>query len=231
LIRLLKVFLKNPLTIWAYRLTRSILVQFRFRDNNVRLGYMSHVEGSELGSHVTLYENVIVTDSLIGDFSYIASYSRISNTTMGNFCSVGPETLIGVGRHAVSQSVSTHPAFWSPAKQAQVSFVDVESFPEKERIQIGSDVWIGARAVVLDGIRIDDGAIVAAGAVVTRDVPAYSVVGGVPARLIKYRFGREQIEELLRLQWWNKDIGWLRDHSQFFDSVTSLVERSESEES
>jgi virginiamycin A acetyltransferase len=73
---------------------------------------------------------------------------------------------------------------------------------EYKRITIGNDVWIGARAVILDGITIGDGAIVGACAVVTKDVPPYAVVAGVPARVIRYRFSEKKIRTLLELQWW-----------------------------
>jgi acetyltransferase-like isoleucine patch superfamily enzyme len=223
LLSLLRMVLKNPMTIWGFRLAKTISVQFHLRGKNVRLGYMSSVSGSELGNYVTLYGNVIVAESKVGDFSYIASYCRISNASIGKFCSIGPETLVGVGMHPVSQYVSTHPAFWSSVKHAQLSFVDADYFRDKKRIHIGNDVWIGARAVVLDGVSISDGAIVAAGAVVTKDVPPYAVVGGVPARIIKYRFGPTEIKELLRLQWWDKDLAWLKANSHSFNSVSALV--------
>ena len=70
---------------------------------------------------------------------------------------------------------------------------------------IGNDVWIGLNATILDGVTIGDGAIVAAGAVVTKDVPPYAVVAGVPAKIIKYRFTESQIDFLLKFRWWEKD--------------------------
>jgi hypothetical protein len=72
--------------------------------------------------------------------------------------------------------------------------------------EIGNDVWIGDRVVIMSGVKIGDGAIVAAGAVVTKDVPPYAIVGGVPARVIKYRFDEKTIHRLLDLQWWRYDI-------------------------
>jgi hypothetical protein len=72
--------------------------------------------------------------------------------------------------------------------------------------EIGNDVWIGDRAFIMAGVRIGDGAVVAAGAVVTKDVPPYAVVGGVPARIIKYRFDQPTVDKLLELKWWRYDI-------------------------
>ncbi len=95
--------------------------------------------------------------------------------------------------------------FYSTRKQCGATFADRDYFDEQSDISIGNDVWIGARVFLIEGIHVGDGAIVGAGAVVTKDVPAYAVVGGVPAKIIRYRFTQEQIEYLLELQWWDKE--------------------------
>jgi chloramphenicol O-acetyltransferase type B len=98
---------------------------------------------------------------------------------------------------------SSSPLFYRVRNTFQVEWINEDgSFEEYRPIEIGSDVWIGARAIVLDGVRVGDGAIVAANAVVTTDVPPYAIVGGVPAKILRYRFSREKIDHLLSLQWW-----------------------------
>ena len=89
---------------------------------------------------------------------------------------------------------------------------------------IGNDVWIGLNATILDGVTIGDGAIVAAGAVVTKDVPPYAVVGGVPAKIIKYRFTESQIDFLLKFRWWEKDRKWIQQNYKRFQDIESFIE-------
>ncbi len=101
---------------------------------------------------------------------------------------------IGLGRHPTSH-VSTHPSFYSVSQPLSKTFSKYDTFNCFERTSIGHDVWIGESALVVDGVKISTGAIIAAGAVVTKDVPAYAIVAGVPARVIKYRFSEETRED------------------------------------
>ena len=88
---------------------------------------------------------------------------------------------------------------------------------------IGNDVWVGEDAKILEGVSIGNGAIIATGAVVTKDVPPYTIVGGVPAKIIRYRFEAEQIAYLQQLQWWNKDTTWLERHAHEFTDIKVLM--------
>ena len=128
---------------------------------------------------------------------------------MGAFCSIGPEAIVGgLGLHP-TKMLSTHPAFYSTQGQTSVFFAKAPTYEEWRHTEVGSDVWIGSRAVVLDGLSIGTGAIVAAGAVVTRDVPPYAIVGGVPARLIRFRYGDSERERLQNCRWWDLELSGL----------------------
>ncbi len=94
------------------------------------------------------------------------------------------------------------------------------------RVRIGSDVWIGARATIMPGVTVSDGAIIGAGAVVTHDVPAYAVVAGVPAKILRYRFNQDQINELLKIGWWNWHRTKIMKNVHFFyDDVDDFIKR------
>ena len=123
---------------------------------------------------------------------------------IGRFCSIacGAKFLFTSANHAM-RSLSTYPfpIFFEEWGLDRTRVAD--AWDNKGDIVVGSDVWIGYEAVVLSGVTIGDGAIIGARAVVTRDVPPYAIVGGVPARLIRKRFDDKTIETLLRLKWWN----------------------------
>lgn len=123
---------------------------------------------------------------------------------IGRFCSIacGAKFLFTSANHAM-RSLSTYPfpIFFEEWGLDRTRVAD--AWDNKGDIVVGSDVWIGYEAVVLSGVTIGDGAIIGARAIVTRDVPPYAIVGGVPARLIRKRFDDKTIETLLRLKWWN----------------------------
>ena len=115
---------------------------------------------------------------------------------IGNYCSVASFVTIGPGEHDLSKVTTS--------ERINTMFDDHKSMTMK-KVVIGNDVWIGVNATVLRGVTIGDGAVIAAGAVVTKDVPPYAIVGGVPARIIKYRFDSSDIEKIKSSEWWNED--------------------------
>lgn len=176
----------------------------QIRNISLKLHWSSYVDSfTTFGGYNNIGRRCRINESAIGRFTYISAETKINRTSVGAFCSIGQECIIGgLARHPLDW-LSTHPAFFSSRKQANVTFTEVDLIQELGRVEIGNDVWIGARVMVLDGCKVGDGAVLAAGAVVVADVPPYAVVGGVPAKVIRYRFTPDVVNILLESKWWS----------------------------
>jgi acetyltransferase-like isoleucine patch superfamily enzyme len=119
--------------------------------------------------------------------------------------------------------VSVHPIFYSKAKQVGLSFANEQLFEEHSPVMIGHDVWVGANAVIRCGVTIGNGCIIGAGAVVTKDVPDFSIIGGVPAKLIRKRFSDEEIVKLQKLEWWNSSSESLKNGSHLMLNIQNIA--------
>ncbi len=164
----------------------------------------ARVRDSEIGNYVEIHEFAQVRDSVVGDYCYLQEYVGLLNTDMGKFCAIAAMVRIGAPNHPyerVTQHRLTYtPEYYWPAQQRDADFFVRRG---TDRVTVGNDVWMGLGVIILPGVKVGDGAVVAAGAVVTRDVEPYTVVGGVPARMIKRRFASDAAQRLQKLQWWN----------------------------
>jgi chloramphenicol O-acetyltransferase type B len=179
---------------------------------------------SEIERQVVIYPRVWLSEVRFGSFSYVNEQSLLRSVEVGRFSSIGPHFLCGFGAHP-SNLLSTSPVFYSTRSQSGMSFADRDYFKETSETSIGHDVWVGTRVFVRDGVRIGNGAIIAAGAVVVKDVPDYAIMGGVPARVIRYRFPEEAIKALLAIEWWNWSEEKLRAAQPMFvsDDVQAFI--------
>ena len=145
-----------------------------------------------------------------GDYSYCGSRVSFSDkrSTVGKFCSFGNDIKIGVTQHPTNW-LSTH--IFQYLDFEGISNVKKQKWEFSKPVHIGNDVWIGTNVIIMDGVTVSDGAIIAAGAVVTKDVPPYAIVGGVPAKIIRYRFDEKTINRLMKVKWWNKDISLIKN--------------------
>lgn len=169
----------------------------------------------------------------LGYGSYIGSNSFLSSN-IGRFTSIGPYVRCNWGQHPYNEPfVTTSPCFFSlnPSKEqcgstfaTQQLFEEIRFYNKQNRtaIEIGSDCWIGEGAFLVGGIQIADGAVVLAHAVVTKDVPPYAIVGGVPAKVIGYRFDEETIKFLLTIKWWNNSPEWFKKNWKLLCNMNEL---------
>jgi hypothetical protein len=168
----------------------------------------AQVRASTLGRYTEVGARTRLLESELGDYSYIVNDGDMAYTKAGKFCSIAAMTRINPGNHPMWRASQAH--FTYRASAYFEGEADEESFFDwrrSHRVILGNDVWIGHGAIILPGRRIGDGAVVAAGAIVTKDVPAYAIVGGNPARVIKPRFPEPIAQRLSRLTWWD----WTHD--------------------
>lgn len=176
----------------------------------------------------------LVSSSEIGFATYLGERVELPNTKIGRYCAIARDVRVVSTTHPTSKFVSISPVFFSTIGQCGFSFVSKQKYMEQKYIDgfcaiIGNDVWIGEGALIMGGIRIGNGAIIAARAVVTKDVPDYAIVGGVPARVIRYRFDKDKIDFLKQFEWWNKDFKWIRQHSIFFENIDDFIKHIRNE--
>ena len=162
------------------------------------------LKDATLGAYTEVGARTLLHEVEMGDYSYVVNDSQIAYTTIGKFCSIAAMARINPGNHPMHRASQAHFTYrasaYFPGESDEAEFF---AWRRSHHVDIGNDIWIGHGAVVLPGRNIGTGAVVAAGAIVTKGVPAYTIVAGNPARPIRRRFADEIAERLMRLAWWD----------------------------
>jgi len=188
-----------------------------------RSGLME-IKSSKIQKKTRLIAPYAIYSTSIDEGTYLSTNSRVSFTEIGKYCSIGPNFYCGYGIHPTN-GISTHPAFYSTNQQAGFTFSNKNLIEERKLIKIGNDVFIGMNVTVLDGVTISDGAIIGAGAIVSKDIPPYSIAVGNPIQIIKYRFSKEIIADLLEIKWWDLEPKNLKLLNNYFFDIEKFIEK------
>lgn len=190
--------------------------------NNPAVSIFSLIDSNSLiNKNAKIWRFAKVFNSTIDSFSYIGGNSILVFAHIGKFCSISTDCYIGMATHTLNYK-STSPIFTSKNNGLKKKWTDATVFNEYSDVYIGNDVWIGSRVMIMGGVKIGDGAVIGAGAIVTKDVPDFAVVVGVPAKIVKYRFDQETIDKLKKNPWWDLPVDTIR--SQILNFQTSTFE-------
>lgn len=208
-----KLLVANPIV----RYYRDLINTVRKNEINpsARILPESEISRSEIERYASIGRLCEIVNSQIGRYTYVSKGTVIANSSVGPFCSIARDVRLGPGNHP-TQHISTHPIFYSTAGQCATTWGAESEVVENVRTVVEADVWIGIGAIILDGVKIGTGSVIAANSVVTCDVEPYTVVAGTPARPIRKRFNPEQIAGLLASRWWEMSDEWIQMNRKLF---------------
>ena len=217
-----KKFMRHLLLFFYHKYKNRGKVHFPF---SASLSHRCEFEGmNAVGSHSSFYGRG-------GMGSYIGSNCHIS-AEIGRFSSMGNRITQITETHPYKEPfVTTSPMFFSLKRQTGQTFARKQLFEEyrfydKERgiaVKIGNDCWVGNDVCFIGGVKVADGAVVLSRAMVTKDVPPYAIVGGIPARIIGYRYDENSIMLLEKAQWWNHDVEWFKENWELLTDMSAFM--------
>ncbi|WP_277543005.1 DapH/DapD/GlmU-related protein [Haloarcula laminariae] len=182
------------------------------------------VTESELGAWTEVRSGARLNESAIGDYTYLMERVQLDYTTVGRFASVATDVRLGPTNHPIDRPTAHHLTYRAQRYELGDDDESVFEWRADQPVEVGHDTWLGHGAIVLPGVTIGNGAVVGAGAVVTEDVPAYTVVAGIPAAPIRRRFSPEVAERIEATEWWNWDHDTLAERLPAFRDLETFLD-------
>lgn len=192
---------------------KAIIHKVRSKSCNISLSADISLDTLLAGNNY-IGPRAFIANSTLGAYSYVGTGAEVVSTDINSYCSIAPRAVIGLQKHNLS-FISTHPVFYYSNQAVSLPCIS-EAVPYQNiRTTIGSDVWVGHSAIIIAGVSLATGCVVGAGSVVTKDLEAYGIYAGNPARLIRYRFPEFQRSFLLESHWWEME---LKDAASLFNT-------------
>ena len=211
--------------------------QLCYRLKGNRFGHRVYFNrGTQFENYVNFEGDTKLINCNIGTGIDMGTGNSWSGCKIGRYCVIGENCKNIVGHHPTAFYVAMNSKFYRPSKNSFVDerlYWDDYKYADKEKKYyniIGNDVYITSDVILLEGVKVGDGAVITPGSVVTKNVPAYAIVRGNPAKVVTYRFREDDIQFLLKLKWWDREREWIKLHANSFSNIKKLRKQIEKED-
>ena len=181
------------------------------------------IKDSLFGRYVEIGKNNNIVESSIVDYSYTGENCQIIYSEIGKFANIASYVRLNPGQHPIHKASQHHMLY--RRKMYGFGENDEEFFNQRRqsKVYIGHDTWIGHNVTIMGGVRVENGAIIGSGAIVTKDIPAYAIAVGNPAKVIKYRFESSIIDKLQKIKWWNWSHKQIAKTLKDFENIEEFI--------
>lgn len=185
----------------------------------------SIIEDCTFGSYVEIGAHNNICESAIDDYSYTSENCQIIYSKVGKFVNIASFVRLNPGQHPMHRVSQHHMLYRKEMFGFGENDCEFFDWRRSKKVIIGHDVWIGHNVTVMGGVTIETGAVIGSGAIVTRDIPAYAIAVGNPARVIRYRFDAHTIEELEKIKWWDWSFEKIAKSLKDFNDIDEFIEK------